>query len=85
MSSKDVAIGGAWRPRVAVAVAVGPLIVWRLAAFFRPSSMVALPDSLRLEIATLGLFFLACGVPLGLALALTTETVGSEAEERATC
>jgi hypothetical protein len=45
-----------------IVAATGGVLLWRVAAFFWPSSFIATPDPLRLPFALLGVLFLACGL-----------------------
>jgi hypothetical protein len=45
-----------------VALAVGGVLLWRVAAYYAPSSLVAIPDGLHLPLALLGVLFLVSGV-----------------------
>ncbi len=48
--------------RGGVLAAAAAVLLWRAAALARPSSMIPIPDGLRLPVALLGVLFLACGV-----------------------
>jgi hypothetical protein len=45
-----------------VAVSIGGVLLWRVAAYYAPSSFVAIPDGLRIPLALLGVLFLVSGV-----------------------
>lgn len=45
-----------------VTVSVGGVLLWRVAAYYAPSSFVAIPDGLHLPLALLGVLFLVSGV-----------------------
>jgi hypothetical protein len=45
-----------------VAASVSGVLLWRVVAYYAPSSLVAIPDGLHLPLALLGVFFLASGV-----------------------
>lgn len=56
-------VGVWWTPRQTwVGAAVAAVLVWRVAAFLRPSSMIVIAEPLRLPLTLLGVFFAACGV-----------------------
>jgi hypothetical protein len=44
-----------------IAASVAIVALWRAAALARPSSLVAIPENLRIPMALLGLLFLVCG------------------------
>lgn len=55
----DVPLKKRW---VWVAVSGGSVLLWRVAAYYAPSSFVAIPDGLHLPLALLGVLFLVSGV-----------------------
>lgn len=43
-------------------MATAAALLWRVAAFMQPSSLISIPDGLRLPLALLGVLFLSCGI-----------------------